>query len=127
MPRNDPAGRERLPNAERRGAELKRIGILRDDPPRDVDLLELHSGVARITDLAGDVHRPELAAEHPLSEPLEIGVLGCVPTKIVRLDVAGHAFRLPDRPREVVVAIDQRRRRKDLLREREVGIVGLAR
>ena len=75
------------------------LGILRDHAARDVDLLELHAGVAwlarhvairlvrRIARLAGDVDGPELRADVACFQAREIGHARRSLVQIVRVHV----------------------------------------
>ena len=72
------------------------VGIPRDHPPGDVELLQLHPGVAAVLDLAGDVDRPELRPHLPLRQPVEIGVPA----------VSGRGGRRP--PRRAAPSLDSR-------------------
>jgi hypothetical protein len=105
------------------GAQRQRepIGILRDDPPGDVDLLQLNPGVARVTILARRVHRPELRADHSTLQAIEIRVPGRVLAYVVRIDVSPGDGIFADAPGKVVVPVDQRRFAQDPLGSREVA------
>ena len=60
------------------GGERQRqpVGITGDHPPGDVELLQLHPGVAAVLDLSRDVDRPELRRHLALLEPAESVCLG---------------------------------------------------
>ncbi len=108
------------------GTQRKResVGILLDHSARDIYLLELHSGVARITVFAWSVDRPELRPDHSLSEPLKIRLAGSVCAEIVGIDVAAGDSVFADPPRQIVVAVDERRRLENAFGAGEVTVVG---
>src|SRR6202158_6321831 len=70
--------------------QRKAVRILFDHSSSDVYLLELHSRVAGVTPFARGVDRPELRPDHPLSEPLQIGLARPVCAEIVGVDVAAR-------------------------------------
>src|SRR6202162_6726031 len=74
------------------GTQRKResIGILLDHSASDVDLLQLHSGVAGVTVFARGVDRPELRPDHSFSEPVEICLPRPVCAEVVGVDVAAR-------------------------------------
>ena len=123
MPRSE-ASRPRLHAAldvVRRERQREPVGVAGDHPAGDVELLELHPRVAAVLHLAVDVDRPELGADLPCLEPREIGVLGRRRAEVV----GGHVARVPsaraDLPRQVVVAVDERRRPQQRAGVRERG------
>ena len=64
------------------------VGVARDHPPGDVELLQLHLGIPAVLDLARDVDRPELGPHLALGQPGQVGVPG----------VSGSGGRRPPRP-----------------------------
>ena len=86
-----------------------RVRILRDHPLRDVDLLELNASEPGILDVAGQVHRPELRAEHSRLEAREVGHAPGLLRQVVGVDIPRRLSVLADGPRQIVVAVDQRR------------------
>ena len=88
------------------------------------NLLELNARVPRILDLAGNVDRPELRADHALLEPSEIRVPRHLLPQVVRLHVVRCRGRFPDCPGEIVVSVDQRRRAQHASGARHVWIGG---
>ena len=116
MPSSD-ASRPRLKLAlDVVGGERQRqaVGIARDHPAGDVELLQLHLGVPAVLDLAGDVDRPELRADLALRRAGQIGVPGRRGAEVVGRHVARSLRRLADRPGQVVVPVDQRGRAEQL-------------
>ena len=75
-------------------ANCSAVRILRDDAPRDIDLLELGARVPG-RHFTGRVHRPELRAEPPCSAGRSRSVPGLA--QVVGCDVAGRflSVRMP--------------------------------
>ena len=69
--RSDLAGLVGGADVGHRGRELQAIRILRDDPPRDIDLFELRARESAL-ELAGDVHGPELRTDATVSQTREV-------------------------------------------------------
>jgi hypothetical protein len=84
------------------------LGIARDHLAGDVDLLELDLREAPAGEVARDVHGPELPADAALLQPGKIRVAARRPPEVVGGDVPARRRVVPDRPREVVVAVDDR-------------------
>ena len=101
--RTDFALRERLPYVGGGIGPLQILRILRDHAARDIDLLELHTRVARVLHFAWDVHRPELSTHLTTTQSGEIGhPLGGL-AQIVRLDIERRIGVLAHRPRQIVM------------------------
>jgi hypothetical protein len=98
-----------------------------NEPPRDVELLQLDSRVARIPRFTGNVDRPELTADHSLFQAIEIGVTAGALAQIVCADVHRCDSVLANYPREVVVSIDEWRGRENLLRASKILVSCLGR
>ena len=109
----------------RRERQREPVRVARDHPAGDVELLELHPRVAAVLHLAVDVDRPELRADLSPLEPREIGVLGRRRAEIVGGHVARVALGAADLPRQVVVAVDERRGPQQRAGMGERGVGGL--
>ena len=109
------------------GGERERVGIARDQPARDVDLLELRLREAAGR-LARRVHRPEHGADTARAQARDVGLPAFrrLLADVVGVDVARRILELADGPGQVVVAVEQDRLREHFLRviERGVGMDG---
>jgi hypothetical protein len=107
--------------------EAQMVGIARDHPAGDVELLELDAGIAAVLHLPVDVDRPELRPQLAGLHPSEVGMLRRRLTDIVR----GHVQRMiggaTDLPGQIVVPVDQRRgpEQRTSVGQRPVGRRGL--
>src|SRR5687768_6385923 len=119
--RPDPSAPELAPHVVRGKRERQPVGILRDHPARYVDLLELEPRVTGVLRLAGNVHRPELAADSSLPEAVQIGVSRRAYPEIIRLYVTRAHLVFPDDPRQIVVPVHERRASQHRSEERRVG------
>ena len=120
--RGEPAAFAVALDVVRRERQREAVGVPRDHPPGDVELLELHPRVAAVLHLAVDVDRPELGADLALGQTLEVGMLGRARAEVVRGHVARMSRGAADLPRQVVVAVDQRRGAEQRASVRERGV-----
>ena len=124
--RRDPAALEAALDVVGGERQRQPVGIARDHPPGDVELLQLHPGVAAVLHLAGDVDRPELGRRPvPAASRARSVCLGVGCAEVVGRHVARVALGAPDLPRQVVVAVDQRRGPEQRAGVGERGIGGL--
>ena len=75
-------------------------------------------------DLARHVDRPELPADAARPEPGDVRLAGGLLPQVVRRDVARRRLRHADRPRQVVVPVDQDVSLEEVSRVGEGRIVG---
>ena len=109
----DPAALELPLDVAGRKRECQPVGVSGDEPARNIDLLQLHPGVAAVLDLPRHVDRPELRADLALGQAGEIGVAAGVLPEIVRRDITGRWDLGTDAPGKIVVAVDQGRRAEE--------------
>jgi hypothetical protein len=83
------------------------VGVAGDHPPRQVELLELQAGVAA-ADLGRHVDAPELGADAAGSQPRQVRVATSREGQVVARRIAVGLAILANRPRQVVVAVDER-------------------
>ena len=96
------------------------LPVIGDDLERDVDLLQLHARAAAVLhDRGGDVDGPELGSDAAGPKAGEIGVPRRGTRDVVGADVAGRV-RVPDRPGEVVVSVEQGDARQHAFRDLEM-------
>src|SRR5262245_4572224 len=107
-------------DVRRRERECKAVRVTSDDAPRNVDLLQLYPRVSAVLDLTGDVDRPELGANLACLQPRQIRMATGLLPQIVGRDVSGRLYLGPASPRQIVVAIDERNRLKNLANAGEV-------
>jgi len=89
--------------------QLEDVGVLFDDPAGDVELLELHAGVAGIGVITRDINRPELCADSSGSQPRNISMPSRARAEVVARRIHAGDCVLPDFPRQVVVAVEHGR------------------
>jgi hypothetical protein len=116
---------ERAPHLGLGRHELERLRVLVDDAQRDVDLFELDARIAGVANLARDVDRPELRADHPAAEPVEVRVAGRATAEVVGVDVARANRVLTNAPRKIVVPVGERGCAKNAPCDRDVAGGGL--
>ena len=104
--------------------EGEAIGVAGDQPPGDVDLLELQPRVSLLARLARDVDRPELRAHVARGQPREIGLARGARPQVVGGDIVGRLDVVADLPGEVVVAVDERGGGQDAPGAAQGGVVG---
>ena len=123
----DLAGRLGRADVGRGGRQRERVGIARDQPARDVDLLELRAREAAGR-LARRVHGPEHGADAAGAQARDVGLPAFrrLLADVVGVDVARCVLELADGPGQVVVAVEQDRFREHFFRviERGVGVSG---
>ena len=103
------------------------VGVARDHPASDVELLQLHLGIPAVLDLARDVDRPELGPHLALGQPGQVGVpFGWLP-EVVGGHVAGSILALADLPGQIVVPVDQGSGAQELLGVLQRVVLGLGR
>ncbi len=105
-------------------ASAKVCGIARDDVLHEIDLLERLLHLLERGQPGIDPHRPELAADHALPQPRDVGVVRDGPAVQPGAQVerpAAVALAFAQRFRPVVMPVDQRRRLQDV---RDAGGVG---
>src|SRR5256885_9575898 len=112
------------------------LGIPSDDATRDVNLLELHARVTRLTGdsavrlvgrvdaFTGNVNRPELPADVPGLEAREVGHAGGVASQVIALDVHRVSLVFANASRKIVVRVDDGLRGEDADRAGQVGVGG---
>jgi hypothetical protein len=105
--RGDPAAGEGGQHVVGAECELQVVRVAADHPVDEVDLLQRggHRGVT--LQRAGDVDRPELAADPAAPQPRQVGVRRRHGTRQVHPVQVGSEPGA-QRPRQVVVAVDQR-------------------
>jgi hypothetical protein len=119
----DPAGRLGRADVRGRGRECERVRITRDHATRDVDLLELGAREVRLR-LARGVHGPEYRADaaRPQARNIGLAVRGRLRADVVGLDVAGRRLGPANRPRQIVVPVEEDGFREHFPRVLERGI-----
>ena len=108
-------------DVRRRERECKAVRVPGDDPPGNVDLLQLDPRVSAVLDITGEVDRPELRPYLALSQACKIGMSAGMLPQIVGRNVTGRLYLGPDSPREIVVTVDERNGLKNLANAGEVG------